>query len=116
MVRADGGLIVWWATTVECVAAIARRERAGDFAAEDSNGAVARLRELGRSWIEVSPSSRVRSLAVRLVRTHALRAADSLQLAAALVAAQEDAAGLPLVCLDRRLAAAAEREGFSVVP
>jgi hypothetical protein len=45
---------------------------------------------------------------------HALRAADSLQLGAALVASEGDPTSLEFVCLDRNLADAAEREGFVV--
>ena len=40
-------------------------------------------KELSSGWHEVVPSSRVRSAAERLLRVHPLRAADSLQLAAA---------------------------------
>ncbi len=114
--KADGGLIVWWGTPVECVSAIARRERDGHLPAAAANAAIARLRALEPSWVEVSPSARVRRLALRLLRTHPLRASDSLQLAAALVAAEEDPGALGAVCLDERLATAAQREGFTVVP
>ena len=63
----------------------------------------------------VSPSRKLRDLAQRLVRVHALRAADSLQLAAALVAAEFDSRGFGFVVLDERLAFAARKEGFAVV-
>ena len=66
--------------------------------------------------MEVNPSARVRDLALRLLRTHALRTQDSLQLAAALVASGEESAMLGIVCLDARLTAAAQREGFAVAP
>jgi hypothetical protein len=46
---------------------------------------------------------------------HPLRSAVSLQLAAAIVAADHDPASLPFVSLDERLNAAARREGFTVV-
>jgi hypothetical protein len=46
---------------------------------------------------------------------HALRTADSLQLAAALIATNHDPATLEIVCLDARLATAAQREGFKVL-
>ena len=49
------------------------------------------------------------------VETHPLRAADALQVGAALVAAEESPATLEFVTLDRKLAVAAEREGFRVV-
>ena len=49
------------------------------------------------------------------LRTHPLRAADALQLAAALAAADHNPASLEIVCLDERLRDAARREGFSVL-
>ena len=47
--------------------------------------------------------------------THPLRAADALQLGAALVVAENRTAPLTFVTFDRRLAEAAEREGFEVL-
>jgi hypothetical protein len=52
---------------------------------------------------------------VRLLRVHPLRTSDALQLAAAIVAAEDHPATMPLVTLDERLAQAADREGFPVV-
>jgi hypothetical protein len=49
------------------------------------------------------------------LRVHDLRVADALQLAAALAAAEARPATLAVVCLDDRLGAAAEREGFPVL-
>jgi len=115
VLAADRAIIVWWGTPVECASAIARRERAGDLAVDAANAALARLRALEPSWAEVIPSEALRRLALRLLRTHALRAADSLQLAAALVAAEQEPEALDFVCLDDRLASAARREGFAVV-
>ena len=116
ILETDGGLIVWWGTPVECVSAVARRERDGDLPVAAANATIARLRALEPSWVEVLASTRVRALALRVLRTHPLRASDSLQLAAALVAAEEEPGTLGLVCLDERLSAAAQREGFTVVP
>jgi hypothetical protein len=56
----------------------------------------------------------VKTLAGRLLRVHALRASDALQLGAALVWASARADGKRLHTLDERLALAARREGFSV--
>lgn len=64
----------------------------------------------------VSDVARVKELACRLLRVHALCAADSLQLAAALAWADGPPAGLILHTFDRRLGLAAEREGFRAVP
>jgi len=111
---ADRGLVVWWGTPTECVSAIARAER------EDGPGttiqtAIRRLSGLQGVWVEVEPSSSLRDQAARLLRTHPLRAADSLQLAAAITAAGGSPTGLPFVTLDDRLAIAADREGFPVI-
>jgi len=57
----------------------------------------------------------VRDRARRLLEIHPLRAADSLQLAAALVASEEKPSQLPFVSLDRNLARAAEKEGFELI-
>jgi hypothetical protein len=45
---------------------------------------------------------------------HPLRAADALQLAAAVIAAERRPASLEVVTLDDRLASAARKEGFVV--
>lgn len=76
--------------------------------------AVARLDLLGAAWQEVQPSQSLRRSAIRLLRVHALRAADALQLAAAVAASEGDSRSLALVTLDDRLAEAAVREGFPI--
>ncbi|MFY9343542.1 MAG: hypothetical protein WAT39_13685 [Planctomycetota bacterium] len=52
----------------------------------------------------------------RLLANHPLRAADACQLAAALIACRERPDALGFVTLDSRLAEAARREGFTVLP
>jgi uncharacterized protein len=111
----DGDLLVWWGTPVEIASALARRERDGELPADDVTDALTTLRRLAESWHEIVPTDAVRRTAERLLRSHPLRAADSLQLAAALIAADHDPGTLELVCLDDRLGAAARREGFSVL-
>lgn len=111
----DSQMFVWWGTPVECVSAVSRREREGALNLTEATTALERLRALSESWQEVLPSDAVRNAAQRLLRVHPLRAADSLQLAAAIVASEGDAARLVFVCLDERLSAAAIREGFGVV-
>jgi uncharacterized protein len=112
--RADQSQAVWWATSVECTSSIARREREG-LAPEAVRDAIASLSLVASAWLEVEPRSEIRTLAVRLLRSHVLRAADALQLAAAIWAAEHRPAALPFVTLDERLARAAEREGFPVI-
>lgn len=112
---ADPSLVVWWATRVDCVSALARLERETGIDREGLATALERLRSLGGIWNEVQPGARVRDVAQRLVRTHPLRAADALQLAAALEFADDAPSDLELVCFDARLADAASRVGLRVL-
>lgn len=112
----DPDMVVWWATEVECESAVARIQREGIVSPQEAEVARQRLEDLGDLWQEVEPGERQRRTARRLLRTHALRAADALQLSAALVAAEGEPAGLEFLTLDDRLADAARREGFRVRP
>ena len=115
LAEADPEMSVWWGTRVECVSALRMSERAGRL---DSRGLIAALELLdtfAMRWSEVPPSDGVRWVARRALLVHALRAADSLQLAAALSIAGERGAGPEMVCLDTRLTEAATREGLRVV-
>jgi uncharacterized protein len=110
----DGAMLVWWASEVECAAALARLERDDTLTPKAAETAFGRLRALAGSWHQVEPSDPLRTHAVRFLRVHHLRAADALQLSAAFEAAERDPASLDVVTLDERLAAAARREGFTV--
>lgn len=107
----DKELIVWWGSPIECASAIARLHRDGQLTSAEEAKARALLATLRASWFEVQPGDAVRQQALRLLRLHPLRAADALQLAAAL-----EWAGSPpdggFVSFDERLSAAAQREGF----
>jgi hypothetical protein len=110
----DPVMCVWWGTEIECVSALARLDREGALNEGAITVAVGRLDLLAEGWNELQPVAAVRSVARRLLRVHPLRAADALQLAAAVVAAEGQPASLGIVTLDERLAAAARREGFIV--
>ena len=109
-------IMTWWGTRVECAAAIARliRERRLDATGERLGRE--RQADLFDGADEVEAAEGVRERAERLLAIHALRAADALQLAAALVWARERPSGLDFVCLDGRLREAARREGFTILP
>lgn len=109
-------MLVWWATEIECVSAIARLERQGDLAADATLVALDRLDALAGGWHEVQPVESVRRAAKRALRVHSLRTADALQLAAAIVGSEGQPATLDVISLDDRLTDAARREGFAVVP
>lgn len=113
--EADQKLLVWWGTPVECMSAIARREREGSLTPAETTAASERLASLSGAWNEIIPSASVRVQAQRLLRLHPLRAADALQLAAAVIAAEHEPGSLEILTLDDRLREAAEREGFRVI-
>lgn len=113
--EADPVVFAWWGSHVECVSAVARREREGAMTAASASAALRRLDAVRDAWAEIQPTERVRATAVRLLRSHTLRSADALQLAAAIAAAEDHPASLAFVTLDDRLGEAAEREGFDVV-
>jgi predicted nucleic acid-binding protein len=62
--------------------------------------------------MQIDPSDDIRESARRLLRVHPLRAADALQLAAAMVAAERRPSTLAVVTFDDRLLDAAAKEGF----
>jgi len=115
LLGADPDVVTWWGTAVECASALARLEREGSITTSDLRRASERLDALELAWAEVQPSDQLRAVATRLLRVHVLRAADVLQLAAALTAAEQQPASLEIVTFDERLALAAEREGLRVV-
>jgi predicted nucleic acid-binding protein len=112
----DDEVVAFWSTDVECVSAVARREREGLLDGRQVATAIVRIATLRAGWSEVRPVDAVRERARRLLRTHPLRTADSIQLAAALVVSEESPETLPFVCLDSRLRTAAAKEGFPLLP
>jgi hypothetical protein len=115
LLKEDEDMLAWWGTPVEIASALARREREGVMTAEQVAIALSSVKELADGWHEIVPTPAIRLTAQRMLRTHPLHAADSLQLAAALIAANHAPAELEFVCFDDRLAAAAAREGFPVI-
>jgi predicted nucleic acid-binding protein len=116
LARDDEAFVAWWGSPVECLSAFARLRREAALTEIEEEQARRILRVLQEAWTEVEPANVVREQAGRVLRLHPLRAADALQLAAALVWCQ----GVPLqqefICLDQRLRVAARREGFMVSP
>ena len=115
VLEADEHIVVWWGATIEYVAAISWRERDGSLTTDEVAVHLSRLNALSQVWYEVQPSRRIKAVAQRLLRVHPLRAADSLQLASAIVASEDDPTSLGFVCFDARLNQVAAREGFTIL-
>lgn len=107
--------VVWWASRVEVHSAVARLHRLGKLRDPEKKGALSRLDVLSRGWREILPFDPLRELATRLLDTYELRAADNLQLAAALVWCREKPGSRMFVSADQRLSKSAADAGFLVV-
>jgi len=116
LLKTDPAMAAWWGSRLECAAALARLERERRVTGQHMAQARSRLDLLADQWIEISPSPQVRDQAERLLRVHALRSTDAQQLAAALVPSRHRPASLEFVTIDQRLADAARREGFQLLP
>ena len=112
----DSAIAAWWGSPVECFAAFARLRREGALTPKEEDQVRRLLTTLAETWTEIKPSHDIRDMAARILLLHTLRAADSLQLAAALVWAGKNPNGQRFACLDRRLREAARKEGFIVAP
>lgn len=107
--------VVWWGTVIEVVSSLNRLTREGTLKTKESSQAFARLDYLRGRWNEVQPTEEVRDRAERLLRIHKLRAADALQLAAALVWCGDRPQSRALIGGDGNLSEAASAEGFTVI-
>lgn len=114
--REDPELVVWILSEVEISSALWRRRRSNELTEAVRAEAQRQMDVTISNAVVVADVSAVVRRARRLLATHTLRAADAMQLAAALLACEDDPARLPLVTIDDRLAEAATREGFTVVP
>ena len=112
--RSDSHGLIWALTPIEVRSALASRLRDGALTRTTYQRACSRGKHLFRALAQIVALEPVCARALRLLDLHPMRAADALQLAAALVATGERPGDLPFVTLDHRLAEAARREGFSV--
>ncbi len=114
--REDPELVLWILSEVEIASALWRRRRSNELT-EAVRAEAQRQMDLTLSnAVAVADVPAVVRRARRLLAAHALRSADAMQLAAALLACEDEPSRLALVTVDDRLAEAATREGFTVVP
>jgi uncharacterized protein len=103
LVYQDGDLVAWWGALIEGYSALARLRRKQILTDEEELQSRHFFLRLSGQWSEVRPSNLVRDQASRVLLLHPLRAADALQLAAALVWAGSQVPSFEFVCLDHRL-------------
>ena len=108
--------VVWWGAPLESRSAFVRLKREDVLTSSQEGELIELLEELSSTWVEILASENVRKTAARLFMIHPLRAADSLQLAVALIWSGTPVEKNEFVCLDRKLREAARNEGFVVLP
>ncbi len=113
---ADPTVIAWVLSDVEILAALRRLERERAISPRALRELVRHYDALWEGVHVIDSVGPVRMRARRLLGIHPLRAADAVKLGAALTAVYDDPRAMEFACLDARLAEAAHREGFAVVP
>ncbi len=116
LLREDDEVVVWWGTWIECSVAISRLKRENTLDEAGEEEARAALDRLDNNWVERRPTDDTRLLAMLISKYHPLKAADALQIAAALRWCEGDTGGVGFVSLDGQLRRAARDEGFVVLP
>lgn len=116
LLQKDGDVAAWWGTWTECAVVISRLKREGRLDEEAEEESRVALDRLAENWSEVRPVNELRLMAVLISEDYPLKAADCLQLAAALRWCEGDTSGSGFVCLDERLRRAAFDEGFDILP
>lgn len=111
---ADAEIATWTLSAVEICSAIRRLVREGALEEKLAVEAENVASELERRFHQVVDLEGVKVGAQRLLRVHALRAGDAVQLASALAWAEGHPQGFVFHTFDRALGTAAEREGFVV--
>lgn len=108
-------IAVWWATSVEMRSAFERLLRMGQLTQAEHVAAGIRLEKLRRGWRELQPTEALRAQAETFLTSYPLKAADSLQLAAAWTWCSGDVQRCTFLSGDAQLLEAARQVGFQVV-
>lgn len=107
-------IVAWWAAQVEIVSGLNRLVRMGGITYDQYLASKPFVQRLVLGWNSVHESASITDHACSLLEQYPLRAADALQLAAALEACDHKPQGYVFVTADQRLADAARLVRFSV--
>jgi|CZKF01.1.fsa_nt_gi predicted nucleic acid-binding protein len=107
-------VVVWWTTPVEIVSGLTRLKRMSEIDQDEFLIGKQRALDLARIWMPIEPTSSIAARACSLLELYPLRAADALQLSAALNACEDKPQSNVFITADQRLADAARQSGFSV--
>ena len=118
VLRTDSAIVAWALARVEIHSALQRLRRMRLLEGPSLRRAQLRLDRFSRRWDEVVALEATRDEAERLLEAHGnlnLRAADAMQLGAALVSCEGRPRRRTFVTLDHDLGRAAKTEGFNVI-
>jgi len=108
------GVAVWWSTHVEIISVLARLLRMGEIDEDEFRVGKQLALTIATNWVSITPSAKIAAGACSLLELYPLRAADALQLAAALEWSEDKPKGRVFLCFDQRLREAATFSGFTV--
>jgi predicted nucleic acid-binding protein len=108
------GLAAWWATQVEMISGLTRLDRSGQITHDQFLIGKRIVLEIVREWDSISSTASIAANACSLLELHPLRAADALQLAAALEWCEGKPRGKIFLTFDKRLREAAGLAGFTL--
>ena len=107
-------IAVWWATEVEIASALVQSLRRHEITPPEFAQAKLQAEGLANLWRVIQPSAKVARDARALLERYPLRAADALQLAAALEWCEDKPNGEVFLSFDQRLREAAGLAGFTL--
>lgn len=107
-------IVAWTLTPVEVASALSRLQRTAKVTDTQLTAALKVWASIEEGLTLIRDVDAAKQRALRLIRNHPLKAADALQLAAALIACSDVTSDHIFVTLDLRLQAAAAKEGFQV--
>ncbi|MFL6237329.1 MAG: hypothetical protein ACJ76N_29660 [Thermoanaerobaculia bacterium] len=116
LLQRDPEMAFWWGAPLDWWEALLAAQRRGRISAAGLQKAKEVLDHLRARGFEVQPTEELRARALRILSVHTLRAAEALELAAALVWCRERTHGAGFVSLHPPLRLAAALEGFRVLP
>jgi len=108
------GIVAWWATQVEMMSGLTRLESTGQIGHDRFLIGKQIAQEIVHEWLSVGSTASIAINACSLLELHPLRAADALQLAAALEWCESKPQGNVFLTFDKRLREAAGLAGFTV--
>ena len=107
-------IVAWWATQVEMMSGLTRLDRTGQIDHRQFLIGKQIAQEIVRDWLSVGSTGSIAVNACSLLELHPLRAADALQLAAALEWCEGKPQGNVFLTFDKRLREAASLAGFTL--